>query len=445
MINLLPPEHREYIIYGRRNAQLLNWLYALVFGILVLALVALVGRLTIQTAKNQALEQKNSISMMLSDQSLVSTEDEYSDYVSGMTAVNKLYQRQILYSRLLRKMATLLPPGASLTNISLAEKDRAINLDFTSSVDGLGPTIHINLLNQGEQIAEQTRVQLEGFGIQLAGESEILANGTSRPLITIDKDTKKLEFLIAAPKINNKDPESLNKLSAALSNGGNFSFEIVKDSLIREGYAVSYNYENKTFQTSSSDKPQVFAYTVNTDAKYVDYSVGANDLTAAKRIADTLMTTARTTYIETYTFENNEYNRRDDCRLGSEETCRMVCRSTTQKNCTESEKKCVPLSQNGCRYTVRAYYDELFTSATITPASQEESADCKKNSIWAGGICTHKINASYNQLFERVDINRVASCAPDPINIGALSCPVQMRAEFGSNAKFYLISSGAAQ
>lgn len=445
MINLLPPEHREFITYGRKNAKLLSWLSALAFGVLVLFLVALVGRLTIQTAKNQALEQKNSLSAMLSDKSLVATEEEYSNYVNGMTAVSKLYQRQVLYSRLLRKMATLLPPGASLTNISLAEKDRAINLDFSSSVDGLGPTIHLNLLNQGEQIASQTRAQLDGFGIQLAGKSESIADGSRRPLIAIDKESKSLSFYISAPQVGGNEPESLKKLTYALSNGGNFSFEIVKDGLISAGYAKEYDYGKKLFVQESTSRPQINSYTVNTEAKYVDYTVSANDLGSAKLIANTLTNSLRSIYIETYTFENSEYNRQDKCTDNKTPTCEMICRSGTSKECDETDKKCTPLIPNGCRYTVRAYYDELFTAATIVPVTNDEAADCKKNSEWANGSCTHKVTASYNQLFEKVDINRVASCSPDPNNLGALSCPVQMRAEFGSNAKFYLVSSGATQ
>ena len=52
MINLLPDDIKEDFSYGRKNSTIIRWLSTVVFGIIVLLIVAAVGRLTIQTARN---------------------------------------------------------------------------------------------------------------------------------------------------------------------------------------------------------------------------------------------------------------------------------------------------------------------------------------------------------------------------------------------------------
>lgn len=430
MINLLPPDHKEYIYYGRKNYQTLIWLTTVAFGVGILLVVALVGRLTIQTARNQTLNQKIAVEAQISDANLDATEKEYTSFVEGIDNVKKVYQQQILYSRLIRKLATLLPPGSSLTNISLSDKDRAVNLDFNNDRDGLGPTIQINLENQGDQIAEKSRIMTErAFGIPLAGQATVLADGSNGSLISIDSKTRQLDYFVNSPENDN-----LTVFRNALKNGGEYAYELAYPSLVAKGV---------TNEKSLVSIPHLLSYTVNNDSKRVDYYFNANSIDQVKDIANTISNQPYTTFIETYTFNDDNYTNAEKCTdtKTNKKTCSMVC-ADNQNDCETSSKTCVPLQDRGCRYVVRSYYDELYTSSSIIPASKEEKVLCEKNS---GKKCTHKVSAQYSQLFDKVDINRVASCATDE-KTSKISCPVQVRAKFDSNAKFYLINGiGATQ
>lgn len=445
MINLIPDDHREQIRYGRKNSQTLIWLSTVAFGVAVLLVVALVGRLTIQTAKNQTLSQRTAVEVQISDANLDAVEKEYNTFVNGVSSVKKVYQRQILYSRLIRKMATLLPPGARLTTISLSDKDRALNLNFDNDVDGLGPTIQVNLENQGTQIAEQNRLLTEnGFRIKTGGKLEILSDGSQRTVISVDSSKKTVEYYVSIVDNPDSKEDSLDTYLSALNNGGEYAFALVKQSLSRDGYLYMYEsaQEDRSRIPEGNSLPQMTSYKVDETSKSVDFTIRANDLTQAKSYEQALNTAGKSLFIETYAFEDSNYTLKSRCtdKLVSKTTCKAVCPGMNP-DCTIAQKVCEPIDNIGCQFIVRAYYDELFTSAKAEKLDESTQKSVCPLATSGYSTCSHKITATYEPLFEKVDINRITSCSTEQTT-GVQSCPVEMRAEFGANAKFYLVNVG---
>jgi hypothetical protein len=428
MINLLPQEMKQDFHYGRRNSQVLRWLVTVIFGILMLLVVAAIGRLTIQTARNQTLAQKQVLEDQLKTADYDTINGEYSDFSSGLSNVKKLYQQQVLYSRLIRKLGTLLPPGAKITNISIGDKDRAVSLNFDNDAEGMGPTIQLNLTDQSKQVVNKTT--------QLFNENLILPVAGAP---TADNESQKIRFYVSAGGDSNEA-----KLTSSLKTGGDLAFNAVKPAL--GNYLIDYNIitaNGATGATKSSEElgkdlagillslPQVRSYSVNTSTKAVDFTVRADNLEEARSIEPLLTDSNNSLFIETYTFEDIHYTDGERC------TDPYLSKPT----CSESAGKCQALAANGCQYTVRAYYDELYKSATARKASEAEKKECLKMSA----VCTHLVEASFSQLFSKVDINRVAACTKDASS-NISTCPVEMRAEFSNDAKFYLINpAGSSQ
>lgn len=429
MINLLPPEYRESIDYGRKNTRILSWVTTLIFGIIVLFLVSIFGRLTFNIATNQANSQKDSINSEITSSNLNSVEQQYSDFLDGLTGLKKIYQQQILYSRLIKKLATLIPPDSKLSSIALTDSDRAITLNFVNSRDNLGPTIQVNLENQGEYIAQQTRVLLPGaFSVDLAGKLVTQSDGSQIPQIIINSDSRELRFFV-----NIENDKAYDTLSNALKNGGEFAYSLLAPSFDSSGY---------TSQESPSNVPHLDSYTVNTQNKTVDFYFSANSMDEMNAVKNVIDSNKWGAFTETYLFNDTGYIFGKDCIAqisgSNKSTCDAVC-SNGLDNCDYDQKVCIPKSEKGCHYVIRGYYDELYTNAKITSVSSAEQATCNSN----GNSCTHKIVATYNQLFEKIDINRVTACQADAIS-GLNQCKVEMRAQFDPNSKFYLISDGGA-
>jgi hypothetical protein len=449
MINLLPDPIKEDMVYGRKNRQIINWIVTAVFGVVILFIIAAVGRLTIQTARDQALVQKENMVEQLKVADFDTVSEEYGDYVDGLGSVKKLYGQQILYTRLIRKLGTLLPAGARLTNISLSDKDRAVGLNFDNDTDGLGPVILLNLTDQSKQVSDKTRVLFaNNLRIPLAGKPNELGN----PTISSDKTKKTLEFAVHSP--NGSLDERLT--TAALS-GGDMAFMLIYDTLETKNNLVDYKAMSLSKKSSESPEitkekirtiaetiaePQIRSYVVRPSLKAVDYLVSADSLEEAKQIQASLLSAPNSIFIEAYTFEDSRHPNKNKCtdEVTGETVCDATCKTGTE--CSVATKVCRATSKNGCRYIVRAYYDELYASMSVKKLSSDESKKCSEGSAFLG--CTHIITATYSQLFSKVDTNRVSACTIDPTT-GASACPVEMRAEFSEEAKFYLINSGASK
>jgi hypothetical protein len=402
MINLLPPDYKDDIRYGRRNRKMLSWSTTVAFGILSLLVVTFVGKATIESAKGQAVAQKNAI------------------------------EDQIKQTRLIRKLATLLPPGSRITNISLTDKDKALTLNFSNDRDGLGPVILTNLLNQGEQVATKSKSLVSGpFGLNVGFNTVPNQDGTITEKISTDPKAKQLEYFIEVGDTVSEQAK-LTTFTNALKNGGEFSYELVRPAM---------NENHLSDASTSPQTPQFTAYTIDTQARSVDFSFKANSASDVQNQLKIFSDNPNSAFIETYLFEDKDYMFTHHCQgADHKKTCEAICNNAST-TCDADQKVCHPLINKGCSYIIRGYYDELYTTASIVPTSSKEKATCQSN---RQRPCTHKITAKYNQLFDNVDINKTSACVAD--SSGALKCPVDLRAQFSSDAKFYFVNStGATQ
>ena len=428
MINLLPPEYKEEIEYGRKNHRTLSWATTVAFGILSLLIITFVGKITIQSAKSQAESQKTALEQQMQQVSLSDVEKKYTSFIDTTGSVKKIYSQEVLYSRLIRKLATLLPQDAKLTNISLTDKDRALNLNFNNSSDGLGPVILVNLQNQGEQIAKRSQDLITGEVFALPFGYTYGDGQSPTPKVTIDSKTKQIEYFISVDD-SKAEQDSLSSLKNALKSGGELSYELVKRS-------IHEKLLDRDDTTSST--PRFTGYSIDTSNRSVDFSFSANSINDVSNIVGIFSDSPSAAFIETYVFENKDYMFNDHCTNKSKkDTCEAVCKSSAP-SCDDDLKVCKPLIEKGCKYTIRGYYDELYSSATIAETSPKEKNSCRSTT---GLACTQKVTAKYNQLFDKVDINKASACNTDAT--GVKKCPVDIRAQFSSSAEFYFINSGA--
>jgi len=427
VINLLPPTYKEEIDYGRKNHRTLSWATTVAFGILSLLVVTFVGKVTIQSAKGQAVTQKTALEEQMKQVSLSDVEKKYTSFIDTTNNVKKIYSQEVLYSRLIRKLATLLPKDAKITNISLTDKDRALNLNFNNTEDGLGPVILVNLQNQGEQIANRSQALLSSNVFELPIGYTFGDDQTPVIKISVDPKLKQLEYYIQIGE-SDKQRESLASFKNALKNGGELSYELVKKSI---------KDSKLELESTPSDTPHFTGYTIDTNNRSVDFTFSANNFNDVSNVLKLFSDDPNMAFIETYVFEDKDYMFNGHCtNKDKKKTCEIVCKDASP-DCGEDRKICKPLDNKGCSYIIRGYYDELYTSASITETTPKEKASCRSS---LGQPCTHKVKAKYNQLFDKVDINKTSACSTD--TAGVKKCPVDIRAQFSTSAKFYLLNTG---
>ncbi len=133
MINLLPPDIKQEIIFARKNVMLVQ--YCVLAGIVGLALVAILFfGLTIMS-NDERLIKKAITEREATLASLKSSEDEAQELASQITTIGSLLNTELNYSDVIVQIGSLIPEGATLQNLDLQQTIKTDPLSLTVLVD----------------------------------------------------------------------------------------------------------------------------------------------------------------------------------------------------------------------------------------------------------------------------------------------------------------------
>src|SRR5215510_9734148 len=118
MINLLPPNLKNNIVFARQNTKLLRWSFALVIGLAGTALVILFGLFYINQSTKTYADQVQKATTELNAQKLPEIQKRVEDISSSLKLVVQVLSREILFSKLFKQIGAAIPPNASLTGLS---------------------------------------------------------------------------------------------------------------------------------------------------------------------------------------------------------------------------------------------------------------------------------------------------------------------------------------
>jgi Tfp pilus assembly protein PilN len=119
MINLMPPAHKQSVLYARRNTFLIRWVMGLVVVSACLVVVTGGGLFYLKqdTSANQKTvdQTKADLKAQKEDETLA----RVSEMSSNLKLVVDVLSNEIMFSKLLQQMAQVMPPGTVLQNLSL--------------------------------------------------------------------------------------------------------------------------------------------------------------------------------------------------------------------------------------------------------------------------------------------------------------------------------------
>lgn len=122
MINLLPPASKQDIKYARRNNVLYKWILAVGAAILGIIIITISGIIYLQIITSSVNKSTAVTDKIIQDQKLTEPQKELQTLSDNFKTVVKLLSSQVLFSKLLPKIATILPPNTSLGAISLTDQ-----------------------------------------------------------------------------------------------------------------------------------------------------------------------------------------------------------------------------------------------------------------------------------------------------------------------------------
>lgn len=177
MINLIPPSTKEEIAYGRKNSLMVRW----VIGIaLALAGLVVIGGGSLFYLKQDSKNYQKSIEeaeLSLEQQGEKQVLEKVGEISGSLSLVVDVLSREVLFSKLLPHLGSLMPDGTILRDLSLnREQTGGINLS-------------IGAIN--EFTASQALINLQN-------SEEVLFNGADANSINCEGDEKQMPYICTA-------------------------------------------------------------------------------------------------------------------------------------------------------------------------------------------------------------------------------------------------------
>lgn len=158
MINMLPTDMKESILYARRNTYLRKWLVALCIALFGVAAITGAGYIYLQNSINNYAREVKLGNETLKTQKLDETQKNIQDLSNSLKLVTQVLQREILFSKLLSQIGSALPNGSVLTSLSINKTQGGIDLQAGATDYQTGTQVQLNLQDPKNKIFEKADI-----------------------------------------------------------------------------------------------------------------------------------------------------------------------------------------------------------------------------------------------------------------------------------------------
>lgn len=168
MINLLPPEAKQSVIYARRNVALFQYcIVALTAGVALSAMLFFGATLASRTEKE--LEQSIQSDQVKVDE-LELINKEAKELANSIDVIATLLSKEMKFSELIKEIGAIIPPDAALQSLTLSDDQQTpLSLEvLADKADTIGVTqenIEESELFKGADVLSITNINGSSLGI----------------------------------------------------------------------------------------------------------------------------------------------------------------------------------------------------------------------------------------------------------------------------------------
>jgi len=159
MINLLPPEYKQHLMYGRRNTRLRKWVVALIVALAGVGLIVIGGQYYMrQTIKSQEVllqTEKESLKTQKAEE----TEKRLAEISANTKLVVQVLSREILFSKLLRQLGSSLPANTTLQQFQIDKVEGGLTLRALATDIDAATQLQVNLQDPQNKIFEKADIE----------------------------------------------------------------------------------------------------------------------------------------------------------------------------------------------------------------------------------------------------------------------------------------------
>lgn len=158
MINLLPTDTKQDLLYARRNTRLLHWIIACSLALAGVGLIVSAGYLYMQKSIVSHSRQVEAATKDLQVQRLEATSKELDEISANTKLVVQVLSREILFSKLLRQLGASLPEGTALNRLLVDKVEGGLQITASARDFEAASQIQVNLQDPNNQIFEKADI-----------------------------------------------------------------------------------------------------------------------------------------------------------------------------------------------------------------------------------------------------------------------------------------------
>ncbi len=152
MINLLPTDVRDNYTYARQSTKLLVWSSVCIASILGTAVIVFFGMFFMNQSIKTYAAQNAQAQQALKDQKLDETQKHIQSISNDMKLVVKVLSKEILFSKLIGQIATIIPQNATLSDLEITSTQGALELKLLTKNYDTAAQVQANLQDPTNKI-----------------------------------------------------------------------------------------------------------------------------------------------------------------------------------------------------------------------------------------------------------------------------------------------------
>ncbi len=155
MINLMPPDIKQNMLYAKRNSALRHWAIWLVFSIIGVAGIIGVGYLYLNNSINTYTAQIKTANETLQNEKLDETQTKIQGITNDLKLVVQVLSKEVLFSKLLQQIGSVMPNGTILTDLSIDKVQGGIDLEAAALNYQTATQVQLNLQDPSNKIFDK--------------------------------------------------------------------------------------------------------------------------------------------------------------------------------------------------------------------------------------------------------------------------------------------------
>jgi len=152
MINLLPPDLKQDYRYARINRHLLHWVAAFVIAIVGVGIIAGIGVFAMQNTSSTYQVRNATAQTQLDNADVDGVQKQVTQISNNLKLMVTVLSKEILFSKLLARLGTITPSNVALTNLSISQTEKAIDITAQTASYDAATQLQVNLADPNNQI-----------------------------------------------------------------------------------------------------------------------------------------------------------------------------------------------------------------------------------------------------------------------------------------------------